>query len=54
MSLEEFTVPTGDRMTCLRGELAYPDDRPGPFATLLIVPGGWFKERDGFMGDTLG
>jgi dienelactone hydrolase len=52
MSVEEFSVPTLDHVTSLRGELAYPDDAQGPLGTLLIVPGGWFMERDGFMGDT--
>src|SRR5262249_12593820 len=32
--------------------LAFPDDGSDSSATLLIVPGGWFMDRDGFTGDS--
>ena len=49
---EEFSLPTEDGLTCLTGELMLLDNANQATGVLLMVPGGWFAERDGFMGDT--
>ena len=50
--IEEFSLPTEDGLAQLRGDVMSPDDPTQPTAALLIVPGGWFVDRDGFLGDS--
>ena len=50
--VEEFSLPTEDGLTSLTGDLMLHNTDSQATGTLLMVPGGWFAERDGFMGDT--
>jgi hypothetical protein len=43
-----FEIPTSDRLGNLTGQLDFPTGQPR--GAVLIVPGGWFMDRDGFMG----
>ncbi len=52
MIRSEFCVPTKDGVAHLNGDFLEPADHGRLLGTVLIVPGGWFAERDGFMGDT--
>ncbi len=52
MSTEEFALPTHDGVTQLRGDVISPDGLNVPTAALLMIPGGGFTERDGFLGDS--
>lgn len=47
---EPFSIPTSDAQTTLRGQIDFPPDARQERQTALIVPGGWFMDRDGFMG----
>lgn len=48
----QFEISTADGVAFLTGELMRPEDRTLSRGTLLIVPGGWFADRDGDMGDS--
>lgn len=48
---EKFSFSTDDGLAQLNGEFMLPEESPAT-GVLLIVPGGWFAERDGFMGDS--
>lgn len=47
-----FSIPTDDGKAHLNGDFMEPADASQRRGVVLIVPGGWFAERDGFMGDT--
>jgi pimeloyl-ACP methyl ester carboxylesterase len=50
---QPFELPTRDGHTCIRGEIDWPKgDARSRFPVVLIVNGGWFMERDGFMGNS--
>jgi pimeloyl-ACP methyl ester carboxylesterase len=49
---EELQLPSKDGVTQLRGVFALPSDGVSQVSALLIVPGGWFAEREGFVGDS--
>jgi hypothetical protein len=51
MATEHFEIPTRDGQTRLAGQV----DQPGAGGAarspaVLMVPGGWFMDRDGYMG----
>ena len=50
--IENFSLPTLEALTTLNGDMQWPDDAKQPVGAVVIVPGGWFAERDGFMGDS--
>ena len=50
MKTEQFEIETGDRRTRLTGQLDFPDSSAERGAVVLMVPGGWFMDRDGYMG----
>ena len=52
MNPQPFSIPTEDHVAELCGGLTIPDGLSKPTGALLIVPGGWFTERDGFFGDS--
>ncbi|MGY8767913.1 MAG: alpha/beta hydrolase [Pirellulales bacterium] len=52
MTTEQFSLATEDGLAELHGELMLPSNSEQPKGTLLMVPGGWFAERDGFLGDS--
>ena len=47
----QFEVPTRDGKAVLRGQLDFPESS-GPYPLLVIINGGWFMERDGYMGNS--
>lgn len=47
-----FSITTDDGKAQLNGDFMEPADASQRRGAVLIVPGGWFTERDGFMGDT--
>jgi pimeloyl-ACP methyl ester carboxylesterase len=50
---ERFRIPTHDGRTHLAGQVDYPRrDCPPRLPSVLIVNGGWFMDRDGFMGNS--
>lgn len=52
---QTFELPSRDGRACLRGQIDRPHaDGASRFAAVLIVNGGWFMERDGFMGTASG
>ena len=50
--VEEFSILTADGLSEIHGELMFPGNEAEKLGAVLIVPGGWFMERDGFMGDS--
>lgn len=49
----QFGIPTHDGRTRLRGQIDFPSgDEASRYAVVLIVNGGWFMDRDGFMGNS--
>lgn len=50
--IEEFTLPTEDHVAHLNGDIMSPHKLSGARGALLMVPGGWFAERDAFLGDS--
>jgi dienelactone hydrolase len=52
MQTEEFSLPISDGTTQIRGDVISPDGLQEPTGTLLMIPGGGFTERDGFLGDS--
>lgn len=49
----QFEIPTRDRRTYLKGQIDLPTgENSSQFPAVLIVNGGWFMERDGFMGNS--
>jgi hypothetical protein len=50
---QQFEIPTRDGRTRLKGQLDLPtDDGASRYPVVLMVNGGWFMERDGFMGNS--
>ena len=50
---EQFEIATRDGRTRLRGQIDLPCLHPGPrYPAVLIANGGWFMDRDGFMGSS--
>ncbi len=52
MHQQELELSSNDGVTQLRGVLELPDGAGANLGAMLMVPGGWFAERDGFMGDS--
>jgi pimeloyl-ACP methyl ester carboxylesterase len=52
MRATPFSIPTSDGLSQLRGVIEKPGESASDQPILLIVPGGWFMERDGYMGDS--
>lgn len=52
MPTQEFSLPTTDGVTQLHGDLITPSGLQNATGALLMVPGGGFTERDGFLGDS--
>lgn len=51
MKTQSFEIPTRDGLTHLTGQLDLPaGDGAARRPAVVIVPGGWFMDRDGFMG----
>jgi pimeloyl-ACP methyl ester carboxylesterase len=51
METQSFEIPTRDGRTRLTGQVDLPaSDDTARLPAVLIVPGGWFMERDGYMG----
>src|SRR5262245_5635996 len=51
METQHFEIPTRDARTRLAGQVDLPDARgAGRSRAVLMVPGGWFMDRDGYMG----
>jgi hypothetical protein len=49
----QFEVPTHDGRTRLRGQLDLPHEGTAlRYPAVVIVNGGWFMERDGYMGNS--
>lgn len=53
MTAEHFEIRTMDGKARIKGQVDIPkDDRASRYPAVLIVNGGWFMERDGFMGNS--
>jgi hypothetical protein len=51
METQYFEIPTRDGRTRLAGQLDLPAaGEAARYPAVLIVPGGWFMDRDGYMG----
>lgn len=51
--MQPFKIPTRDGRTCIEGQIDLPKgDAATRFPAVIIVNGGWFMERDGFMGNS--
>jgi hypothetical protein len=51
METQHFEIPTRDGRTRLTGQVDLPSgDGAARHPAVLIVPGGWFMDRDGYMG----
>ena len=50
--ITEFSIQTDDGVTQLHGDLRLLEGEKSQAGVLLMVPGGWFAERDGFLGDS--
>jgi pimeloyl-ACP methyl ester carboxylesterase len=52
-AMQEFELPTWDGHTRIQGQIDLPaGDGTSRYPAVLIVNGGWFMERDGFMGNS--
>src|SRR5258706_1054930 len=50
---QQFDIPTRDGRTRLTGQIDLPTGDGAPrYPAVLVVNGGWFMERDGFMGNS--
>jgi hypothetical protein len=47
---QHFSIPTRDGRARLTGQVDLPSDARRP--AIVMVPGGWFMDRDGYMGDS--
>jgi pimeloyl-ACP methyl ester carboxylesterase len=47
-----FEIPSRDGRALLTGQVDLPADSASRHPTVLMVPGGWFMERDGWMGNS--
>lgn len=47
-----FEIPSRDGRALLAGQVDLPAGPTGRYPTVLMVPGGWFMERDGWMGNS--
>jgi len=53
LKTEQFEIATRDGRTRLRGQIDLPCLHPGPrYPAVLIANGGWFMDREGFMGSS--
>jgi len=51
MEMQQFQIPTRDGRTRLSGQVDLPaGDGAARHPGVLMVPGGWFMDRDGYMG----
>src|SRR5262249_11088148 len=51
METQQFEIPTRDGRTRLTGQVDLPaGDGAARHPAVLMVPGGWFMDRDGYMG----
>lgn len=51
METQHFQISTRDGRTRLTGQIDLPtSDAAARYPAVLIVPGGWFMDRDGYMG----
>jgi hypothetical protein len=51
MQTQHFEIPTRDGRTRLAGQIDLPTVVGGArYPAVLMVPGGWFMDRDGYMG----
>lgn len=53
VATQHFEIPTRDGRTRIKGQIDLPGgDGASRYPAVLIVNGGWFMERDGFMGNS--
>jgi hypothetical protein len=51
MVTEHFEIPSRDGLARLAGQVDLPaGSDSASLPAVLMVPGGWFMERDGYMG----
>ncbi len=53
METQQFQIPTRDGRARLTGQVDLPDGGAAArHPAVLMVPGGWFMDRDGYMGES--
>jgi pimeloyl-ACP methyl ester carboxylesterase len=50
MQSQHFEIPTRDGRTRLTGQVDLPTAVATRYPAVLMAPGGWFMDRDGYMG----
>lgn len=47
-----FEIPSRDGRVLLTGQVDFPAGSPRRYPAVVMVPGGWFMDRDGWMGNS--